>query len=86
MSDSAESIVQRDEVTVQTLEYAATNTTLDEFDTYALAIALREGQIDGEEAAEAVQVLHEDRNQFFQEHYPGDDCYDRADREYGGLY
>jgi hypothetical protein len=96
MSDTAESsphpsepdILQKDELTADELEHMATNTPVDQFTAYALAVAVREGEYTEEEAAEALRYRERNEELAFitSEHYPGDEYFDKADLEYGGLY
>lgn len=85
---SEPAILAKDELTVSELEHMATNTVVDQFTAYALAVAVREGEYTKAEAAEALRYRERNEELAFvtSEHYPGDDYFDKADLEYGGLY
>ncbi len=74
--------------TVDELEWKATNTPVDTHTAYALAVALDEGAISAEEAADALEFRanNDSLDWISSNHYPGDEYYDKADLRYGGLY
>lgn len=76
------------QITVEELEYMATNTPVDTHTAYALAVALDEREITPEEANEAIEFREKNSELDWirSDHYPGDEYYDRADAIYGGLY
>lgn len=81
-------ILAKDELTADELEHIATNTPVDQFNAYALAVAVREGEYTEAEAADALRYSERNEELDFitSKHYPGDAAYDTADIRYGGLY
>lgn len=74
--------------TVRSLEWRANNTPVDRHTSLALAVAVEEGALTEEEAEKALEYheTHSGLDWITSDHYPGDEFYDKADLQYGGLY